>query len=184
MGTDWLNYQRNYDLDIIKYSFKDIIFNNPFREEKCYMLLNLLGNTLRLNYEFLMAIFISFCVINILKIGIKKSKNYYLFILIIFVQYILVASLELTIRQFIAVTLTVVGYRYIERKELLKYFLIILIVMQIHTSAVIGFIIYFLDKITLNKKRTCFLIISIFIMIKILPFIFEYITSFISNIFI
>lgn len=181
MGTDWLSYQKYYDLEIIKYSFKNIIFNNPFREEKGYILLNFLGKKLGLNYEFFMAILISFCVINILKIGSKKSKNYYLFILIVFVQYISIASLEPTIRQFIAVTITVIGYRYIEKKELLKYFLIILVAVQFHTSAIIGLIIYFLDKININKKKLCLLIIFIFITIKILPFIFEYISSIISN---
>ncbi len=181
MGTDWLNYQKYYDLEIIKYCFKDIIFNNPFREEKGYIFLNFLGNKLGLNYEFFMAILISFCVFNILKIGIKKSKNYYLFILIIFVQYLLVASLEPTIRQFIAVTMTVIGYRYIEEKELLKYFLIILMAIQFHTSAITGLIIYFLDKIDINKKRLFLLIAFIFTIIKILPFIFKSVSNIISN---
>lgn len=181
MGTDWLAYQKYYDLEVIKYSFKDIVLNNPFREESGYIFLNFLGNKLGLNYEFFMAILISFCVINILKIGIKKSKNSYLFILVIFIQYILFASLEPTIRQLIAVTITVIGYKYIEKKELLKYFLIILIAIQFHTSAIIGFIIYFLNKININKKRLCLLIIFIFTAIKILPFILEYASSIISN---
>lgn len=181
MGTDWLTYQEYYDIKILNYSFKDIILNNPFREEKGYIFLNFLGNKLGLNYEFFMAILISFCVLNILKIGIKKSRNYYIFILIIFVQYLLVASLEPTIRQFIAVTLTVIGYRYIEKKELLKYFFIILIAIQFHTSAILGVIIYFLDKIDINKKKLFLLIAFIFTIIKILPFIFKSASNVISN---
>ena len=181
MGTDWLAYQEYYDIKILNYSFKDIILNNPFREERGYIFLNFLGNKLGLNYEFFMAILISFCVINILKVGIKRSKNYYIFTLIIFVQYLLIASLEPTIRQFITVTLTVIGYRYIERKEPLKYFLIILIAIQFHTSAILGVIIYFLNKIDINKKRLFLLIAFIFTIIKILPFIFKSASNIISN---
>ena len=181
MGTDWLAYQEYYDIKVLNYNFKDIILNNPFREEVGYIILNILGNKLKLNYEFFMAILISFCVLNILKIGIKKSRNYYIFTLIIFVQYLLAASLEPTIRQFIAVTLTVIGYRYIEKKELLKYFFIILIAIQFHTSAILGVIIYFLDKIDINKKRLFLLIAFIFTIIKILPFIFKSVSNIISN---
>lgn len=181
MGTDWLAYQEYYDIKILNYSFKDIILNNPFREEVGYVILNILGNKLKLNYEFFMAILISFCIINILKIGSKKSENYYIFILVIFVEYIFGVSIEPVIRQFIAVTMTVIGYRYIEKKELLKYFLIILVAIQFHTSAVLGLIIYFLDKIKINKKRILVLAIIIFTIIKILPFLLENISNLISN---
>lgn len=181
MGTDWLIYQRYYELEVIRYSFKDILFNNPFRLERGYIILNLLGNKIGLNYEFFMAVLIIFCIINILKIGSKKSKNYYIFVLIIFVEYIFGMSIEPVIRQFIAVTIIVIGYQYIEKKELLKFFLIILVAIQFHTSAVIGFGAYFLDKINISKKRLCFLVIFIFIIIKILPFLLVNIANLTSN---
>ena len=46
MGTDWINYQRIYDVEIILYNAKDILFNNPFKQEKGYILLNLLEKIL------------------------------------------------------------------------------------------------------------------------------------------
>ena len=82
MGIDWTNYQRLYDIRIIPYNFKDVFFNNPFHQEKGYILLNLIGKKIGINYEIFIGILLSFCIICILKIGEKRANNIYIFIYI------------------------------------------------------------------------------------------------------
>lgn len=182
MGSDWLNYQRIYDIRITPYEFKDIIFNNPFHQEKGYILLNLVGKKLRLNYESFMGLLLSFSIISILKIGIKKASNSYIFIFVIIIKYVLIASLEPTIRQFLAISIIGLSYKYIEEKKMIKYLLCILIAMQFHSSAIIGIILYFLDKINITLKKTIFLIIFFPIFFKIIPISLDIISNFIPNI--
>lgn len=179
MGSDWLSYQRIYDIRITPYEFKDIIFNNPFHQEKGYILLNLIGKKLRLNYESFMGLLLSFSIISILKIGVKKASNSYIFVFVIIVKYMLIASLEPTIRQFLAISIIVLSYKYIEEKKMIKYLLCILIAMQFHSSAIIGVIIYFLDKINITLKKVIILIIFFSLTLKILPTIVEIISTFI-----
>lgn len=182
MGIDWTNYQRIYDIRIIPYDFKEILYNNPFREERGYILLNLIGNKLGFNYEIFMGMLLSFCIICILKIGEKRSNNIYLFVYLIVVKYILGASLEPTIRQLLAVSIITLGYRYIEEKNIIKYLLYVILAMQFHNSAILGIGIYFLDKINLSLKKVVFLIILFPIFLKIVPISLEIISNFIPSI--
>lgn len=101
---------------------------------------------MRLNYESFMGLLLSFSIISILKIGVKKASNSYIFVFVIIVKYMLIASLEPTIRQFLAISIIVLSYKYIEEKKMIKYLLCILIAMQFHSSAIIGVIIYFWIK--------------------------------------
>lgn len=182
MGIDWTNYQRIYDIRIIPFNFKDILLNNPFREEKGYILLNLLGRKLGLNYEIFMGILLSFCIISILKVGEKRAGNIYFFIFIIISKYVLVASLEPTIRQFLAISIITLGYKYIEEKKLIKYLLCVVLAIQFHSSAILGIGVYFLDKIKLTLKKVIFLIIFFPFFLKMIPISLEIISNFIPSI--
>ena len=169
MGTDWINYQRIYDVEIILYNAKDILFNNPFKQEKGYILLNLLGKILGLNYEIFIGLLISFGVICLLKVGEKKVENIYLFIFLIIYKYLLIASLEPTIRQLLAISIIALGYKYIEEKKIIIYLLYVILAIQFHSSAILGIGIYFLDKINLTLKKVIFLIVFFPFFLKILP---------------
>ncbi|WP_294764421.1 EpsG family protein [uncultured Fusobacterium sp.] len=182
MGSDWINYQRMYDVDIISYDFNDIFFDNPFQKEKGYVLLNLLGRKLKLNYEIFMGLLLYFCIILILKVGKRYSRNIYIFLYIILSKYILIASLEPTIRQFLAVTIITLGYRYIEKRKIVNYLFIIILATQFHKSAIIGIIVYFLDKINITLKKCIFLIAFFPIFLIGLPTIVEIIANFIPSI--
>lgn len=182
MGIDWTNYQRIYDIRIIPYNFKDLLFDNPFREERGYILLNLFGRKLGLNYEIFMGILLSFGIICILKIGEKRANNIYIFMYVIILKYMLIASLEPTIRQFLAVSIIALGYKYIEEKKIIKYLLHIILAIQFHSSAILGVILYFLDKINITLKKTIFLIILFPIFLEIIPISLEIISNFIPSI--
>lgn len=182
MGSDWLNYQRIYDIRITPYEFKDIIFHNPFHQEKGYILLNLIGKKIGINYEIFIGILLSFCIICILKIGEKRANNIYIFIYIIIVKYMLIASLEPTIRQFLAVSIIALGFRYIEEKKMIKYLLYIILAMQFHSSAIIGIVIYFFNKVNITIKKVVFIAIFFPLILKILPISIEIISNFIPAI--
>lgn len=182
MGIDWTLYQKIYDIRIIPYNFRDILFNNPFREERGYLLLNLIGKKIGLNYEIFMGVLLSFCNICMLKVGEKRVKNIYLFVYIIILKYTLIASLEPTIRQFLAISIISLGYRYIEEKKLVKYLLCVILAMQFHESAVLGIIVYFLEKVSMTLKKTILLIIIFPLFLKIGPVSLEIISNFIPNI--
>lgn len=182
MGIDWTNYQKIYDLKISDFELKDIIFNNSFREEKGYLVLNILGNKLGLNYEVFMGILLSFCIVTLLNLGKKYSRNIFLFIGVILGKYLLAASLEPTIRQLLAVSIIALGYKYIERKSLINYLFYVILAMQFHSSAIIGIGIYFLDKINITIKKSIFIILIFPIILKILPEVLEIVSSFIPTI--
>ena len=182
MGIDWTNYQRLYDIRIIPYNFKDVFFNNPFHQEKGYILLNLIGKKIGINYEIFIGILLSFCIICILKIGEKRANNIYIFIYIIIVKYMLIASLEPTIRQFLAVSIIALGFRYIEEKKMIKYLLYIILAMQFHSSAIIGIVIYFFNKVNITIKKVVFIAIFFPLILKILPISIEIISNFIPAI--
>ena len=182
MGSDWLNYQRIYEIKIVPYEFKEILSNNPFREERGYILLNLLGRKLGLNYEIFMGILLSFSIICILKIGMKRANNIYIFIYIIILKYILIASLEPTIRQFLAVSIITLGYSYIEEKKIVKYLLCIILAVQFHSSAIVGIILYFLDRVNITLKKVIFLMLLFPIFLKLIPISLEIISTFIPSV--
>lgn len=182
MGIDWTNYQKIYDLKISDFELKDIIFNNSFREEKGYLILNILGNKLGLNYEVFMGILLSFCIVTLLNLGKKYSRNIFLFIGVILGKYLLAASLEPTIRQLLAVSIIALGYKYIEKKSLINYLFCVILAMQFHSSAIIGIGIYFLDKINITIKKSIFIILIFPIILKILPEVLEIVSSFIPTI--
>lgn len=182
MGSDWLNYQRIYDIEIRNYTIKNIIFNNPFSQERGYLLLNILGKKLGLNYEIFMGIILSFNIIILLKIGRLKAKNIYFFIFIILTKYILIASLEPTVRQFLATSIITFGYKYIEEKNLKKYLLCIILAMQFHISAILGVCIYFLENFNITIKKVILLLIFFPLLIKIIPTGIEIVSNFIPEI--
>lgn len=56
-------------------------------------------------------------------------------------------------RQWIAIAFLVFGFKYLVNKQTLKYFAVVLISMLFHTSAILGFIIYFIYKYINNDKK-------------------------------
>ena len=81
-------------------------------------------------------------------------------------------SLEPVLRQLIALALIVTGFKYIEKRCFFNYLLIIILAVQFHLSAFIAIFIYFLEKVKLNKKRSFFIFIGIYILILFLFNIF------------
>lgn len=177
MGTDWINYQRIYDFDIKNYTLSEILLGTNIQREKGYFLLNYIGNKLNLNYEIFMGILLSWCIIVPIISGVKYTKNVYIFIFVITIRFFIGSALEPLVRQFIAISIVILGYHKIEEKKFIGYLLYILLAVQFHMSAFIGILIYFLNKIEFNIKKTLLLIVLFPILLKFLPIILAMITK-------
>ena len=150
MGTDWLNYQYFYDYDVPNIKLNNLFsnFQSMFSSEKGFVLLNILFYNLGFNYELFTGIVIGSCLFLILNFIEKKSDNFYFSFFLSIVMFLFGYSLEPVLRQLIALTLIITGFKYIE------------------------IFFYFLEKIKLNKKRAFLIFIGIYILILFLFNIF------------
>ncbi|MGL4865376.1 MAG: EpsG family protein [Cetobacterium sp.] len=82
---------------------------------------------------------------------IKRNSNDKIFSLFLFYTFNFgfISSLS-TIRSFLAISILCFGTEYIYKKELKKYFFLVLIASLIHTSALIGIVFYYLYEVRLK----------------------------------
>lgn len=178
MGTDWFNYQRVYENIIPNISFSDFFSKSSVSSlEKGYILLNVLFFKLGFNYELFMGITLSICIYILLNIIYEKSDNYYLSFFIFIVAYLLINAFEPVIRQLISVTILAYGFKYIEKRKLFKYLLVVVLAFCFHQSAVIGVFIYFIPLIKIKLKNIFLVTILIYALILMIPFILETISK-------
>ncbi|MBQ3414405.1 MAG: EpsG family protein [Clostridia bacterium] len=166
VGTDYQLYTRMYsNIDIKVFSDTEFIFKQ---------IINLLNNFNLNVYVFFFVI--ATITISLFYIQIKKQSNFPATSLFLFVCLGYYALCFNTIRQTLAIAITLVAFKYIYDRKALKYFLVIIVAGLVHTSAFIMIPIYFINRININKKnlRIIFLIM-ILGLIAYNP-IFEFIT--------
>ena len=127
MGTDWVNYQYFYDCKVPYIGLRNLYDNSfMFSSEKAFMLLNVLFYNLGFSYELFVGIIISFSIFFILKFIEERTDNFYFSFFLSIVIFLLGYSLEPVLRQLIALTLIVIGFKYIGKRCFFKYLLIII----------------------------------------------------------
>ena len=154
MGSDWLNYQEFYDNVTHKIGIKDLYNGRDLRflSEKGYILLNIFFHKLGFNYEMFSGISMAICIFIILRFVKRKSDNYFVAYYILIVNILFGFSMEPIMRQFLATSIVVLAFNYIEKKKFIKYFLLIMLAAQFHNSAYICIFFYFLDKFTIKRR--------------------------------
>jgi len=174
MGTDWINYQNFYEYEIPHIKLEDLYNNSKFvfSSEKAFVLLNMFFYNLGFSYELFTGIVIGFCLFFILKSIEQRSDNFYFSFFLSIVIFLFGYSLEPVFRQLIALTLIVIGFKYIERRNFFKYLFVIILATQFHISAFIALPIYFLEKIDFSKKKFCLLFFGSYIIILLRSKIF------------
>ena len=174
MGTDWINYQNFYEYEIPYIKLEDLYNNSKFvfSSEKAFVLLNMFFYNLGFSYELFTGIVIGFCLFFILKSIEQRSDNFYFSFFLSIVIFLFGYSLEPVFRQLIALTLIVIGFKYIERRNFFKYLFVIILATQFHISAFIALPIYFLEKIDFSKKKFCLLFFGSYIIILLRSKIF------------
>lgn len=97
----------------------------------------------------------------------KYTKNWFTFILLYYIFWYIGLNFEI-MRESLAISIAIWGFRYLEQKKWIKYFLISFISFNFHESAIILFIIPFFLNFNLNfKKWTIFLFLFSFTLLSL-----------------
>lgn len=165
-GNDYDSYQNwFFTIENVKISLtNDVLFN----------LLMLCVYKLTGCFEVFVFITSLISIYGIYKFAIDNSKNYTLLIyyFITFGMYELGLS---AIRQFLAISIFLMSFKFIHEKKFLKYLIGIIIASMFHSSAAILIFIYpFINlKIKLNKKIIMLVILALLAMILVKYGIFQ-----------
>jgi hypothetical protein len=147
-GIDYFAYQEIYDQTNTFMQAFEYGKISEIPAELGYLLLNSLFKTIgtEINVMFLFISFItSFLLFNSFKTYVNEYKFVALLIYFSFVYFTLDMS---GVRQAIAVNIILYSFRYIQRKNIYKYIVFVILASFFHASAVIGVIFYWL----FNKK--------------------------------
>jgi len=179
MGSDWLNYQYFYDYEVPNIKLSDLYNSSKFMfsSEKVFVLLSIFFYKIGFNYELFVGIIIAFSLFLILNFIEKRSDNFYFSFFLSIVIFLFGYSLEPVLRQLIALSLIVIGFKYIEKRCFFKYLLIIILAVQFHLSAFIALPLYFLEKVKLSKKKFLFILLGVYVSILLVSNIFLELTS-------
>lgn len=140
-GRDWNSY-----LDF---------FSNPefYLEEQIiergYLWFNILFNSFGVSYWVMQAFFLVFCSYVLFGFFYKQSSYPLYTLTIYYCLYYFSNDLAQT-RQYLAMSILILGLRFIEKKKLLYWVLTVIIAMQFHVTALVAFPIYFILRIKIK----------------------------------
>lgn len=158
-GSDWMAYQNSYE-NIIDKTYESGFFYYMF-----------FFKSLGVNFE-IFRFFSCFIDLLIIYSSAKHDTKYYLlFILLYFTEVLLFLELDGPMRQAKAIVLCIFSIRYIYKKKILKFYIIILIAILFHRTAILFLPVYFIQKIKFSwtKLVISLLIIHFFQNIFLLP---------------
>ena len=127
------------------------LFENNTRYETGYIIFNRLVSICTNNCQWIFIIIASFFVITCYKFIDKYSENVVLsvFLLVSLRFYYLFFS---GLRQAIAMMICIIAFKYIKKRNIIKFILMVLLAMQFHTSAIIFILMYPLSHFRFNTK--------------------------------
>lgn len=149
VGNDTISYSQYYDL------FKDYVFGeiNTSFVEPAYVLINIVaskvfGTEVAVH---LICGFIIFFVLKKIMYCYKCEIDYGICVLIFMMTGYVICCNQ--VRQMIAVLIVLYGFRYVEKRKLLKYFIAIFIAMTFHKSAILTIVIYPIYHLINEKNK-------------------------------
>lgn len=92
---------------------------------------------------------------------IKKYSYSYVFSVLIFIFVGTWAGSFGAIRQYLAAAVLFAGHRYIYRRKLLRWIIVIIIAMQFHRTAIVMLPVYFIATQKINIRTICILFVSV-----------------------
>jgi hypothetical protein len=123
-------------------------FNNGFSDrtiEPGFVFINVVFKSIFNNY-FIMQFSINvLCGFLILRFICQHSEYPIFTLLLYFINYYIIVDMAI-IRQHIAMAIIVCSYKYIEKRQLIPFLLLIAFAMQFHVSAIIVILLYFFNK--------------------------------------
>ncbi|KIO70372.1 EpsG family protein [Caldibacillus thermoamylovorans] len=169
VGADTENYLYGYNL-IKDYFYPD--FFNVVRWENGYVILNKLVSFMS-NNEQIIIIATSFIIlIGIFYFIYKNSLNFTFSIYLFLSLYFYLISFNL-IRQFIAISILLMGFHLIEKRKFFKYLIVVVIASTFHQPAILMIGLYFLYNLKLNAKNLTLIIGSAILLLVSFNYIME-----------
>lgn len=147
---------RDYSIgnDTVSYLgfFNNVLYNyQTSRFERGFVYLMLFIKKIFNNYTvFLLAssIFFNSAICKLIR---KESPNMLISFLIFFLGRFFFSEMNI-MRQFIAIGIIIVGFKYIYNRNFIKYLLCVILASLFHKSALINIILYFIFDIKITKK--------------------------------
>ncbi len=151
VGADTLNYCQGYRY-IRQLSFKNAM---RFGWEQGYVAVNwLLGQLF--NDERVLLVFMAAFILLPIFIWIKKESQWPLLSLIVFVGMGMWNSSMFILRQWCAMAILTLSYKYIKERRFVPFILLVLIAMMFHRTAAIFILAYFIESVSINKSSIFF----------------------------
>ena len=153
-GTDTKMYVRTF-IRFSQNKWNSTIFGGYY--EPLYAILNILLSYISINPRILIvvtSIFISYSFYKFIK---DNSENYLLSVIMFICLLFFYGSMN-TIRQYIAISILLFGFKFVKDKKIIPYFIIVVIAYLFHSSALIGILIYPMY----NMKYSHYRVLTIF----------------------
>lgn len=155
-GTDYYVYKNVFDsipkLNEFFINYEVLDFNyTTYGMEEGYLFLNSLIKTLGFNF-FGFTLIHSIVFYTLLFSNVKKYTNKIGIVLVIFLYKLFFYNTFISLRQSLTIAIFWYLIKYINEKQLIKYFIGCFICMKIHTASIVLFPIYFINKIKITKK--------------------------------
>ena len=158
-GTDYGIYKNMFEVlpSIFHFDFSTVHdMYGTYGAEKGYLFFNSIIKTIGFNF-FGFTLIHSIIFYVCMYIGLKRySKNFNLLI-IIFLYKMFFYDTFISLRQSITIAIFFISLRFIEKKKIIPYFLCCILAVTFHNGALILFLVYFINKIKLTKKRVIIL---------------------------
>ena len=171
-GTDTRMYISFFE-KVSNYKFNLKIIGNYY--EPLFIIINILLSYISSNPRFFIIVTSSIICYAFYTLIKKNSKNYFLSVLI-FIGLLFFYSTMNTIRQYLAISIIIFGYNFIKNKKILPYMICVVLATLMHSSALVGILIYPLYNMKYNRFR-----VIIIFLIAIVSNIF--ISDLINNIY-
>lgn len=146
-GFDFDDY-KNIFLEISNLSIKDFL---TFPIEKGYELLNAIIAVFTQNFQWVVII-TSFLTIFLLTIVIYQYSKYYTLSFLLYIPFFYFFTLS-GVRQGLALSISLMSFRFLKEKKFFKYLLVILLAASFHYTALVMIPAYFVLNIKLDWKR-------------------------------
>lgn len=146
-GFDFDDY-KNIFLEISNLSIKNFL---TFPIEKGYELLNAIIAVFTQNFQWVVII-TSFLTIFLLTIVIYQYSKYYTLSFLLYIPFFYFFTLS-GVRQGLALSISLMSFRFLKEKKFFKYLLVILLAASFHYTALVMIPAYFVLNIKLDWKR-------------------------------
>ncbi|MBR2743991.1 MAG: EpsG family protein [Clostridia bacterium] len=154
-GTDTNMYVHAFE-KFSQYKWSSTIFGGYY--EPLYVITNIIISYISYNPRILIictSLFICYAFYRF----IKDNSNNYLLSVLMFICLLFFYSAMNTIRQYLAISIILLGFDFVKRKRFIPYVITIVIAVLFHTSAFVGILIYPLYNMKYSKLR----VIGIFV---------------------